>query len=67
MKLKSRSSAKKRVRKTGTGKLKVMKAARGHLLQQKSKGQKGKGGSGKSVMASATHRKWHYERALPYL
>jgi large subunit ribosomal protein L35 len=39
-KLKSHSGAKKRVRKTGSGKLKIKRHSRNHLLQQKSKRQK---------------------------
>lgn len=66
MKIKSRSSAKKRVRVTGTGKLKVMKASRRHLLQQKSKKQKLLGKNGKSVLVP---QPFHYQikKALPYL
>lgn len=40
-KQKSHSGAKKRVRKTGSGKLAVKRNSRNHLLQQKSKRQKG--------------------------
>ena len=40
MKLKSNKSAAKRFRKTGSGKIVGRKAARGHLLQQKSSKQK---------------------------
>jgi len=40
MKLKSNSAAKKRFRKTGTGKIIGRKACRGHLLLQKSRKQK---------------------------
>ena len=39
-KLKSHSGAKKRVRKTGSGKLVLRRGRRSHLLQQKSKRQK---------------------------
>jgi large subunit ribosomal protein L35 len=39
-KIKSSSSAKKRFAKTGSGKLKMCKAAHNHLLLQKSKKQK---------------------------
>lgn len=39
-KLKSHSGAKKRVRKTGSGKLAMKRHSRNHLLQQKSKRQK---------------------------
>jgi large subunit ribosomal protein L35 len=41
-KLKSHSGAKKRVRKTGSGKLAMKRHSRSHLLQQKSKRQKRK-------------------------
>jgi large subunit ribosomal protein L35 len=40
MKLKSRSSTKKRVKVTGTGKIRLRKSAKQHLLAQKSKRQK---------------------------
>jgi len=40
MKLKTNKSAAKRFRKTGSGKIVGRKAARGHLLMQKSKSQK---------------------------
>lgn len=43
MKQKTHSGAKKRVRKTGSGKLQMEKAARRHLLLQKSKRQKAAG------------------------
>ncbi|MBP9773620.1 MAG: 50S ribosomal protein L35 [Candidatus Peribacteraceae bacterium] len=39
-KLKSHSGAKKRIRKTGSGRLAFKRNSRGHLLQQKSKRQK---------------------------
>lgn len=39
-KLKSHSGAKKRVRRTGSGKLALKRNSRSHLLQQKSKRQK---------------------------
>lgn len=39
-KMKSHSGAKKRVRKTGSGKLAMKRHSRNHLLQQKSKRQK---------------------------
>lgn len=39
-KMKSHSGAKKRIRKTGSGKLAMKRAGRNHLLQQKSKRQK---------------------------
>ena len=40
MKQKSHSGAKKRVRRTGSGKLAMKRNSRGHLLQQKNKRQK---------------------------
>jgi large subunit ribosomal protein L35 len=43
MKAKTRSSAKKRIRITSSGKLKMQKAGRRHLLQQKSSKAKGLG------------------------
>jgi large subunit ribosomal protein L35 len=39
-KMKSHSGAKKRIRKTGSGKLAMKRHSRNHLLQQKSKRQK---------------------------
>lgn len=39
-KMKSHSGAKKRIRKTGSGKLAMKRAGRNHLLQQKGKRQK---------------------------
>ncbi len=39
-KMKSHSGAKKRIRKTGTGKMAMKRHGRSHLLQQKSKRQK---------------------------
>ncbi len=39
-KMKSHSGAKKRVRKTGSGKIALKRNSRNHLLQQKSKRQK---------------------------
>lgn len=39
-KLKSHSGAKKRIRRTGSGKLAMKRHSRSHLLQQKSKRQK---------------------------
>jgi len=39
-KLKSHSGAKKRIRRTGSGKLAMKRHSRNHLLQQKSKRQK---------------------------
>jgi large subunit ribosomal protein L35 len=65
MKIKSRSSFKKRIRITGTGKIKVMKAARRHLLQQKSKKQKRLGKTGKAIISSQTFN-YQVKKALPY-
>lgn len=45
MKVKTHSGAKKRIRKTGSGKLQTEKAARRHLLLQKSRRQKSLGKS----------------------
>lgn len=64
MKQKTRSSAKKRIRFTGTGKMKTMKASRRHLLQQKSKKQKRLGKTGKAVMLSQTFN-YMVRKALP--
>jgi len=66
MKQKTRSSAKSRVRKTGTGKLKIMKAARKHLLQQKSSKQKRKGKKGSSIIMSPAQSK-QIRKAMPNL
>lgn len=43
MKARNRSTARKRIKRTGSGKYTFQKAARNHLLMQKSSGQKGKG------------------------
>ena len=66
MKLKTLSAAKKRVRITKSGKIKVMKASRKHLLQQKSKKQKLLGKRGKSVLMSDCYTD-HVNKAMPYL
>lgn len=66
MKQKTRSSAKSRVRKTGSGKLKIMKAARKHLLQQKSSKQKRKGKKGSSILMSPAQNK-QIRKAMPNL
>lgn len=52
MKLKTLSSAKKRVRVTGTGKIMVDKSCKRHLLSQKSKKAKGRDKYGKVLSAS---------------
>lgn len=51
MKLKTHSGTKKRVRKTSTGKLKVDKAGKRHLLAQKSKRAKKIAGNPQDVPA----------------
>lgn len=55
MKLKTLSSAKKRVRVTGTGKVLVNKTGKRHLLSQKSKKAKGRNSYG--VELSPVHNK----------
>lgn len=62
MKLKTRSSVKKRVKKTGSGKFVMDKAAKRHLLVNKSKKQKKKDAKGKLVDPS--HKK-ALSRMLP--
>ena len=52
MKLKTLSSAKKRVRVTGTGKVMFDKTAKRHLLSQKSKKAKGRDKYGKVIPAA---------------
>lgn len=64
MKIKTRTSAKKRIRFTGSGKVKVMKASRKHLLQQKSKKQKRKGKTGNTIILNPSDMS-HIRRALP--
>ena len=56
MKKKSHSGLKKRVKRTGTGKIKFTKSAKKHLLVNKSKRQKKLNKSGK--VASASDTKW---------
>lgn len=56
MKKKSHSGLKKRVKRTGTGKIKFTKSARKHLLTNKSKRQKKLNKGGK--VASASDTKW---------
>lgn len=63
MKLKTLSSAKKRVRVTGTGKFMVDKQAKRHLLSQKSKKAKGRDKYGK-VIAPANMKA--AKASLPY-
>jgi large subunit ribosomal protein L35 len=56
MKAKTRSVAKKRIKVTGSGKLKQSKAARRHLLQQKSSKAKGLGSFDQDVHPSNVRR-----------
>ena len=63
-KAKTRSAAKSRIRVTGSGKVKIMKAATKHLLQGKGKNKKL--GQNKAVMASS-HRMKSIKRAMPGL
>lgn len=62
MKIKTKSGAKKRILVRNSGSLRVDKACRKHLLQNKSKGQKGLGKSGLEVTST---RKKEASRALP--
>lgn len=64
MKLKSHSSTKKRVKVTGTGKLRLRKSAKKHLLAQKSKRQKRLHPGGKAT--TSTNDK-NLRLQLPYL
>lgn len=64
MKAKTRSAAKKRIRFTARGKIKIMKAGRKHLLQQKSMKQRRMGKVGKAYMLSQTFKR-HVLKALP--
>jgi ribosomal protein L35 len=64
MKLKSRSSAKKRVKTTGSGKIRLQKSAKQHLLAQKSKRQKKLYKGGKPTTAK---NEKNLRRQLPYL
>ena len=63
MKLKSHSGAKKRIRITGTGKAMFNKAAKRHLLMNKSKGSKSTGANG--IIVSKAHSK-RLKKLLPY-
>ncbi|MBU0458511.1 50S ribosomal protein L35 [Patescibacteria group bacterium] len=62
-KQKSHSGAKKRVRKTGSGKLAIKRAGRNHLLQQKSKRQKN---LSRTLIPSKCENK-NLKSLLPYL
>jgi len=63
MKLKSHSGTKKRVKRTGTGKLRFQKSHRNHLLGHKSKRQKKFNKFGQDVSPA---EKRTVERLLPY-
>ncbi|PIQ75750.1 50S ribosomal protein L35 [Candidatus Peregrinibacteria bacterium CG10_big_fil_rev_8_21_14_0_10_49_24] len=62
-KIKSHSGAKKRVRKTGSGKMAMKRNSRNHLLQQKSKRQKN---LNRTLVPEKTHQKT-LTSLLPYL
>jgi len=66
MKMKTHSGAKKRVRITGTGKIKVAKTSKQHLLINKSKRQKKFGQSSHGVLLDKTQEK-RARRLIPYL
>ena len=63
MKLKTHSGAKKRIRITGSGKAMFDKAARRHLLTNKSKKAKNRDKNG--IIVSSTHKK-RLKKLLPY-
>ncbi|MDD4351661.1 MAG: 50S ribosomal protein L35 [Candidatus Gracilibacteria bacterium] len=56
MKQKSNSSAKKRFKKTGSGKIMHEKSAKNHLLKNKSKRQKKFGADGITLSGTTKHR-----------
>jgi len=62
-KLKSHSGAKKRVFRTGKGRIALKRRGRGHLLQQKSKRQKG---LSRTLVVSTVHQK-ALTALVPYL
>ena len=64
MTLKTRSWVKKRVKITGTGKIKLGKACKRHLLMNKSKKAKGRNKYGLLVSASEVKR---ITRQLPHM
>ncbi|MDF2379380.1 MAG: 50S ribosomal protein L35 [Candidatus Gracilibacteria bacterium] len=64
-KQKTRSAAKSRVRFTGTGKAKIMKAGTKHLLQQKKRSTRRAGKTGGTVLASPAHKN-HLKKCLPH-
>ena len=63
MKLKSHSASKKRIKVTGTGKMRFQKSAKKHLLTNKSKRQKKAFKSGKPLTLKAEK---NFRRLLPY-
>lgn len=63
MKLKSHSAAKKRVKFTGTGKIRLQKSAKKHLLINKSKRQKKLHHGGKSTTPG---NEKNIRKLLPY-
>lgn len=64
MKQKTHSGAKKRIRKTGSGKLQVEKASRRHLLLQKSERQKNLGKNPQDLSSVETKR---VKKLLPHI
>lgn len=62
-KLKSHSGTKKRVRRTGSGKLAVQRHSRNHLLMQKNKRQKR---TNRTVIVELTERRT-LQNLVPYL
>ena len=62
-KMKSHSGAKKRIRRTGSGKRVMKRSDRNHLLLQKSKRQKR---LNRTLVLAYTERK-HLEQLTPYL
>ncbi|MFA5829768.1 MAG: bL35 family ribosomal protein [Candidatus Gracilibacteria bacterium] len=63
MKLKSHSASKKRVKVSGTGKMRFQKSGKKHLLTNKSKRQKKAFKDGKPLTLRATR---NFRRLLPY-
>jgi large subunit ribosomal protein L35 len=66
MKMKTHSGAKKRVRITGKGKIKVAKTSKKHLLINKSKRQKKFGQSSHGIVLDKTQEK-RARHLIPYL
>ncbi len=63
MKLKTHRASAKRVKVTGTGKMRFQKSAKKHLLINKSKRQKSAFPSGKPLTNRATR---NFKRLMPY-